>query len=339
MHPKLTSLLEHCTPGPMALSDEWHALRKFDPNRNPPVVLGASLAAAVCGYSPYVMALEVFMRQRDLLPPVEVTAAMEDGNDFELPALKKWARRRGYEIETGLPMFFSKKWPWMAATPDAIALTDPLRGGDAKVPSFRRWDAFGIDPDKYGEEETDQLPTDNIMQAQQQMAVLGLDIIEFPVLFDIRTLRIYVVHREQALIDMIVTAGEEMVERIINNDPPEPNFKHPKAAKVIRELHGLTTGKTIELDDETLAGWNRLSHVKEQIKDLTKEADEIKAIVLHKLGDAEAGLFPKGTKQIKRTVIRDSVWTEADLEEIRTKIGLVKRKGHERLQETKVKGA
>ena len=107
--------------------------------------------------------------------------------------------------------------------------------------------------------------------------------------------------------------------------------------KIIRELHGLTTGKTIELDEETVAGWNKLSHLKEQIKDLTKEADEIKAIISHKLADAEAGLFPRGTKQIKRSVVRTLYWTDSDLEEIRSKVGQVKRKGHERLLESRVK--
>jgi predicted phage-related endonuclease len=339
MHPKLNSLLEHCTPGPMALSAEWHALRKFDPQRNPPVVLGASLAGAVCGLSPYTMALEVFMRQRDLLPPIEVTAAMEDGLDFEPVVLKKFAKRRNVEILTGLPMYLSRTWPWMAATPDAIALFDPIEGVDAKVTTFRRYDSFGIDQNAYGEDESDQLPTDNVMQAQQQMAVMGLKAVQFPVMFDIRTIRLYRVEREQALIDMIVAAGEEMVERIKNNDPPEPDFKHPSAVKIIRELHGLVTGKTIELDEATVAGWNRLSHLKEQIKDLTKEADEIKAIVLHKLADAEAGLFPRGTKQIKRSVVRPSYWTDSDLKEIEAKIGQVKRNGHERLLESKVKGA
>ncbi len=42
----LNHLLQHCIAGPLALTPEWHALRKYDPNRDPPVVLGASLAAA-----------------------------------------------------------------------------------------------------------------------------------------------------------------------------------------------------------------------------------------------------------------------------------------------------
>lgn len=327
------------TPGPMPLTPEWHALRQFDPERKPPVVLGASLAGAVCGLSPWKMAIEVFMFQRNLLPPQEVTEAMQDGNDFEPVVLKKFAKRRNVEIVTGLPIYFSRQWSWMAATPDAIALFDPIEGVDAKVTTFRRYDEFGIDQNSYGQEETDQLPIDNVLQAQQQMAVLGLDAVQFPVLFDIRTMRIYRVQREQALIDMLVTAGEEMVARIINNDPPEPNFTHPKAAKVIRELHGLTTGKTVELDDETIEAWTKRSHLTERIKDLEQEKSALTAVILHKMGDAERAVMPRGTKQIKRIVVRDSIWSLDDLKEIEAKIGQVKRKGHERLQETKVKGA
>lgn len=328
--------------GPLPLTTDWYAMRRYDPNRNPPVVLGASLASAVCGLSPYTMALEVFMRQRDMLPPVEVTDAMQDGNDFEPVACKKFARRRNVELVTAthgirVPMYLSREWPWMAATPDDLALFDPVEGIDAKVTTFRRLDQFGIDQNAYGEEETDQLPIDNVLQAQQQMAVLGLDAVQFPVLFDIRTMRIYRVQREQALIDLIVTAGEEMVARIINNDPPEPNFSHPKASKVIRELHGLTTGKTVEIDDETLEAWTKRAHLTEQIKDLSEHKDALTAFILHKMGDAERAVMPRGTKQIKRIVVRDSIWSLDDLKEIEAKIGQVKRKGHERLQETKVK--
>lgn len=325
------------TPGPLPLTPEWYALRQFDANRTPPVVLGASIAAAFCGLSHYTMALEIWMHQRDMLPPIEVTDAMQDGNDFEPVVLKKFARKREVEIVTGLPMYFSKQWPWMAATPDAIALFDPIEGVDAKTTTFRRYDSFGIDTNAYGQEETDQLPLDNVLQAQQQMAVLGLSAVQFPVLFDIRTMRIYRVEREQALIDLIVKAGEEMVQRIINNDPPEPNFRADGAAKVIRQLHGLTTGKTVDLDDETVAAWNQRTHLTERIKDLTEEKDALTAVILHKMADAERGVMPMGTKQIKRTVIRDSIWTADDLKEIEAKIGQVKRKGHERLSETKVK--
>jgi predicted phage-related endonuclease len=329
--------------GPLPLTPEWYALRRYDPVRNPPVVLGASLAGALCGLSPFTMALEVFLDQRGRLPAKEITIAMEDGIDFEPVVLKKFAKRRNVQLVSAthgirVPMYLSRQWPWMAATPDDFALFDPIEAVDAKVTTYLRYDEFGLNQHAYGQEETDQLPTDNVMQAQQQMAVMGLGAVQFPVMFDIRTIRLYRVQREQALIDMIVAAGEEMVERIKNDDPPEPNYQHPKAVKIIREMHGLTVGKTIELDDQAIEAWTQLSHVKLKIKDLEEERETLKAIVQDRLGDAERGLFPRGTKQIKRTVIRDSVWTDDDLREISAKIGQVKRKGHERLLEAKVKG-
>lgn len=328
--------------GPLPLTPEWYALRKYDENRNPPVVLGASLAGAICGLSPFKMALEVFMDQLGLLPPQPVTAAMVRGNDFEPVACKILARQRNVELVCAthgikVPMFLSRQWPWMAATPDDLALFDPIEAVDAKCTTFRRYDEFGLDPNAYGQEETDQLPTDNVMQAQQQMAVTGLDAVQFPVFFDIETLRIYRVQREQALIDMIVAAGEEMVERIKNNDPPEPNFSHPKANKIIRELHGLTVGKTIEMDDEFGELYTKFCHAKVLKQEYEEQEKTLKNMVLHRLGDAQIAKLPMGTKQIKRTVIATKYWSEADVKEAEANVGQVKKKGHERLTESKVK--
>lgn len=328
--------------GPLPHTPEWHALRRYDETRAAPVVLGATTAGPVTGMSNHSSALEVYMRQLGMLEDPIVTEGMENGTDIEPIACKRFAKRRSVELVCAthgikIPMYFSRQWPWMAATPDDLALFDVIEGVEAKATTFRRYDEYGINDDAFGEVGTDQLPIDYIMQGQQQIAVLGVPAVNYPVFFDIHTLRIYRVERNEDLIASIIECGKEMVERIVNRDPPEPNYHSSKAAKLIRELHGLELGKTITFTADQMQLYTKFCHTKLQLKNLEEEKESLKAMLLQQMADAQIALFPQGTKQLKRTVIADSLWTIDDVRKAEECLGQVKKKGHERLTESKVK--
>ena len=80
-------------PGPDPQTDEWYALRVFDPARvERPVVFGASEAGAVLGVSPFSGGpLEIFNRKRRLIPEQESSDAMELGLLLEDPVLTLYA--------------------------------------------------------------------------------------------------------------------------------------------------------------------------------------------------------------------------------------------------------
>jgi predicted phage-related endonuclease len=327
-------------PGPMPRTPEWHAYRRLDPDRTErKFVIGATLAAACCGMSPYTQPLDVFCQLRGLHDGPEDNDAMRMGRRLEPVILDEYQDRRLAALTRGLPMYFSEDHWFMGATPDAIGeeLGGPEFGVDAKATTYRRHDRTGLDPLKFGEEGTDQMPVDYVMQGQAQCAVLGLPYVEFPVLFDARVLRIYKVERNDDLIASIVKAEREMAERVLNDDPPEPNWRAEDTRSLISMLHGYDGSKVIDLGSEAIAAWADIQRRKEQIDDLEATNEEAKARILWSLGDAAAGRFPQGTKELRRVRVAPTLVTERDVQELRDKLGQVKRKGFESLREVKVK--
>lgn len=328
-------------PGPYPDSKDWHDLRVFDPDREErPVVFGATDAAAACGVSPHVSQLDLYLRKRGELTQSESTDAMIIGRCLEDGVCRIYEYKTGKTVVRNLPMYFHGDYPFIGATPDALGLDDAgnvLEGVDAKTSTYMRYDEFGGDDDKFGQEGTDQLPVDYVLQGQQQCAVLDLDAVVFPVLFDGRHMKLYQVERNDELIESIIVAEHEMLERIVNADPPEPDYMHGGVRKAISRLHGLVPGQVIQLNEEDASLWYEYQKLGTELKEIKDRRAEIAARLSHVLGAAEIGRLPKGEKELRRVVVRESFFTEEDVEEVRAKVGQKKRSGYERLIERKAK--
>lgn len=333
-------------PGPPALSAPWRSLRKFDPDRKGrEIVFGATKAAAACGLSPYDSPLDLYCEALGLKDEQEDNDAMRMGRRLEPLILDEYSERRGVQLVRSLPMHFHDEFYWVGATPDAIVPpsddelvhsaacsgvvvtghNDQEWGVDAKSSTFRRLDKEGEDPLKFGIEGTDQMPVDYVMQAQQQMAVLGLPFIEFPVLFDTRTLKIYRVARNEDLIRTLVRCEKELLDRLFNNDPPEPNWTAGNTRELIGLIHGRDPDKVYALSEIEAKQWVEIQKDKEQIKTLNDAIKERTNKLLWRMEAATVARFPGGTKQLKRIVVKPA------------KIEAHTREGYEYLKETKVK--
>jgi predicted phage-related endonuclease len=326
--------------GPMPGTQEWTDIRFYDPDRKGrEVIFGASEAAAALGMSPYTQPLELYLVKRREMPTNSDSMAMRLGRRMEPIVLDEYEERTGVALTRSQPMYFHPDLSYMAATPDALTSGPDRWAVDAKTSTFRRYDAFGVteDDDKFGKEGGDHLPLDYILQAQQQMAVLGMDRVDFPVLFDGSTLRLYTVRREESLIAALGTAEKELAERIADARPPEPNWQHPNTRQCLQALYGLQEGLKVDLGEEAAEHWQELQRLKVQLANLEAEIDERKNRVLAAIGSAEIGRLPGGAKELKRTVIKDSIVTQADVDKLAARVGQVGRKGHERLTERKSK--
>ncbi|HEX7765915.1 MAG TPA: YqaJ viral recombinase family protein, partial [Nitrospira sp.] len=314
--------------GPDALSPEWKEIRRFSKDRpGLPCVFGATDAAACCGMSPYKTPLDVFV-QKMYGTEVEENEAMRMGKRLEPIILDEYEQRRCVTLRRNLPMFFHGKYRWIGATPDGIAvggeqrLVDPVFGGwkygvDAKSSTYRRYDKDDTDEMKFGQEDTDHMPVDYVMQGTQQCAVLNLPYVEFPVLFDARTMRIYRVERNEDLIGLIIHAEKEMLERLQNNDPPEPNWTHENTRELIGILFGHKEDVVKQLDAEWADQWLKVQRWKEGIKEREAWIEEVNNKILYHLAGATAGIFPSGNEQIKRIVVKESKVTQKDVDDLR----------------------
>lgn len=323
-------------PGPAQYTEEWHKLRVFDPDRKDhPVVFGASEASMVMENP-----LELFLYKTGRKQRPEATEDMEVGSLMEPVVLEMYRRREGVVIETGIPLHFHGEHSFMAASPDAFAYEDIAKRkrwiADAKTSSNFMFLKEGFDQYKYGAEGTDQVPLYTLWQMQQLCEVFDAPFADVPVLFG-RKYRFYRVHRDNQLIDVLVKAEKELAERIINDDPPEPTWSAPSTRECLNALYGMERGLAVPLSDISFARWLDVQKRKEDIKILQEanKADENQ--ILAEMGQAELGIMPQGTAAVKRIVVRDSMWTEADIGLAMANQGQVKRAGHVRLMQVKVK--
>jgi len=326
--------------GPKAHSPEWYDIRFFDPDRERPVVITASESAAACGASPYQTALELYMTKRREMeawePDDEQKERMRFGQRMESVVIDEYKNQNDCEVETDLPLYLSNRFEFLGATPDAFARKDEdVWELEAKNSNWRMFDQSGEDENKYGEAGTDQVPAYMMFQAQQQMIVLGLNRVDFPVLQNGNRMLIYRVEAYEALQNKIIECGKELAERIINGEPPDPDYTHDGTAKLLQEMYGVSVGTVIELDVDAEELWFRQIEIAEKIKELEAEKKAIKNKMLDMMGDAEIARFPGRNFKLKRTAIDDSYWTEQDVQKI--VIGDIKRRGHIRITKSKDK--
>jgi len=176
------------------LTDEQKELRKHH-------VTGTDIAR-ILNLSPYGGPLTVWGEKLGLLESVEPTEAMERGTYLERGILDWYAAKTGAKLR--MPgTVVHRKYPLIAATPDAIAVygLSEYRAVDAKAPTpwtQRQW----------GEDGSDDIPEHYIPQAIFESAVA--ETTQTDVTADIGTaLRIYPVKYDDELFQIFREAAEK----------------------------------------------------------------------------------------------------------------------------------
>lgn len=333
-----------CEPviGPKYKTAAWYSLRNYDKDLTErPIVFGASDAASICNLNPYCSPLEFYLRatgQYEDERTEEEETRLDIGLRLEPVILDLYELREGVEVERNLPMYLSAEVPFMGASLDGrVNKENDKRVVDSKSSNFRMFDESGDDDNKFGKEGTDQIPLYMLFQAQHQMAVMGVERADFPVLVDASGFKIYTVLRNNDLISQIISSEQEMFERIVNGDPPEPTWSHDGTRRLLGEMFGYEAGQVTELTLEDKALWEECQDLTLQKKDLDERINAIKNELLFKLGDNELGRFPGSNIELKRTIVKDSIVTQDKVDKLAAKIGKVDRKGHQRLGCRKIK--
>lgn len=334
--------------GPDPYTPEWYELRLFDPDREDrPVVFGASDAAACCNVCPYEhsrTALDVYLDKREA-PDAEERAAENEavrwGKRFEAPILDEYEEQTGLTIERTVAMHLSEVHMFMGATPDALAwesLDDAPRSVDAKCSNWRMFDRTGEDEHKFGEEGTDEVPMTILLQAQQQMEVLGLFRCDIPVLKNGNEFKIYSVERNDAIIEQIVDAERQLAEMIITGKPPKPVWAHEGTRAALHKLYGVSVGTCITLSRDWLQKWNTICRLKAEIKDGKSLVEELTNQFYFEMADHENARFVgNGEIELHRSIVRPTIVTREAIDKLSARIGQVARKGHQRLGQRKIK--
>lgn len=267
----------------MALTAEQIERRKFG--------IGGSECAMALGLSKRKTALELYLEKRgEVVPEFEETEEQWWGRMLEPIVRQKYAERTGRVVRLPEDTLRHPEHEFMLAHVDGV--TDDGRGYEGKT----AFHSIG-----WGEEGTDEIPIDYLMQTQHYMVVTGLPVFDVASLIG-RRFALYEVKADAELQQMIIEGERDFIRRVREGDPPPIDFEHPTAIEVVKKLYPGTNGARVTASLDAVE-WRAQMEAAAEIEKAQKFLkDSMKARLLNEMGEAAMLVFPDG-KAMRRKLI------------------------------------
>jgi putative phage-type endonuclease len=272
---------------------EWLARRRQG--------VGASEAAVIFGKSPWKTPLQLYLEKTGEFPEQEQTDAMRRGLRLERFVAEEYQEETGITLEKPPAIIIHPEAPWCLASLDYWIPGQKV----VQIKTSDTWAAAA-----FGEPGTDEVPEHYALQVQQEMAVSGLPVAEIALLH-VGTWRfdVYVIERNPGVIEAMIEAEREFMDRVCRRDPPLPDFTHPTTAEILAMLEP-TAGEAIFLDDEAQELADEYTRLGAAAGETKKRRDELKARLIYAMGPAEKGELPDG-RIVRRKAVERKGYTVA----------------------------
>lgn len=243
---------------------EWLALRKSG--------LGSSDVAAAMSLTPWSSPYALYCDKRNLVPDTEQSEFFEWKLDLETPILN-WVEKKRWvygPVRRHL-MLRSVKHPFLLANPDGLADDCVVEVKTASAFDEKRWED-GI-PDQYA------------IQAHVLMAVTGRNVCMFPVMFDTKEPRPFVVEWDPAVGEPMLEAAAKFWQQVQGGIEPDPDASEATMLALRARFYEVEEGESIELESDDLI---RLRNAAVEIVKANQEiVDGVKTNLMSKLGPKE----------------------------------------------------
>lgn len=206
--------------------------------------LGGSDMVIVVGLSSWMTPLDLFYQKQGAIE----RPARSDSDD-----LSAWL---GHRIEPVLADWYTEnieqkvrrvnrtrthpEFDWWIANPDRLIV-----GAECGLEFKMR-----ANPRPWGRTETDEVPDDVRTQCNWYMGAYGYhtwEVVVFLPPFDIRH---YILQRDDELIEGLQIIGQDFWSRVINNDPPDPDWEHSTTYDLLTRMYPAADAEPIKLPDE-----------------------------------------------------------------------------------------
>jgi putative phage-type endonuclease len=258
--------------------------------------IGASEAAQAIGVSSYGTPLALWERKRGLAPPVEENEAMLWGKRLEPLIAHAWQNETG-KIVARQQVFVRSSWhPHLFATLDALG----TKGELVELKAIGHWRARGL-----GDDGTDQVPDEWVIQAQQQMICarelgdVDCERVHFAVLVAGQRLRAFEVRWNDRLVEGMLPKLDDFWRAVKDGTPPPPS--DGSDARIYQALYPDVRGE-VRLDNRLAAVAARWAELGEEIRPREAERARLRAELLGALGEAGVGTLPDG-RRLTRTIV------------------------------------
>lgn len=241
--------------------------------------IGGSDAGAILGLNPYVSAFQIYCDKLGLLPECEDNEAMRQGRDFEDYVARRFMEETGFKVRRSGYMWQHAEHDWALANVDRLLVGQPA-GLECKTTSV-------LSRTQY---DKGDIPAQYYAQCMHYMAVTGLPVWYLAVLVLNKALYVFKVERDEDEVQNLLTAEKDFWENhVLAQSPPEPDGSE-RAGKVISQLHPVATAEApVPLFDDA-PSIERYLRLDTEIKEKSKERDQIKQHLQLELGDSSEGI-------------------------------------------------
>jgi putative phage-type endonuclease len=244
----------------------------------------ASDVAAIMGEDQFRSPWDVYVAKRVEQPEAELD--LEDprvlGAVVEQPILQYVAKRRGWNYRKGGALLRSRAYPFLGATLDA----EIDRGDGAWCDLEGKTTELAGDWD----EESGQLPTRVLIQAQTQLLVTGAPVaIVFAWLRRWKTATIEVYPSPE--LHAIIREYAERFLELVRSETPPPVDGRKSTTRAIAQLFAAEDGTAVQLPREAAAWTHEIKELAAQRKELEAREEELKNLLRLHIGNATIGVL------------------------------------------------
>ena len=239
--------------------------------------IGGSDAAGIVGLSRWASPFSVWADKTGRAAEKEGTEAMRQGRDLEDYVARRWMEETGKRVYRLPAMLYHPKYPFAHADVDRMVIGENA-GLECKT-------TFSLDLKQFNGVE---FPVQYYAQCVHYLAVTGADRWYLAVLAYGRGFFTFVLERDQAEIDALMTAEAEFWKLVEQDTPPDADGSEATSA-ALREVYPISEQTTADLfgRDTVLREYMRLKVDK---KALDTRLGEIENTIKADMGEAESGL-------------------------------------------------
>lgn len=247
--------------------------------------IGGSDAAAALGLSKRKTALQLYLEKRGQFAdadPIDEEVIWW-GNALEPVVRQKYAEKTGRVVLLPKDTLRHPEHHFMLAHVDGIIDGEP-RGYEGKT---------AFHSTGWGEEGTDQIPRDALLQTHHYLTVTGFEVWDVAVLIQ-RHFQIYEVQADPEMSEMLIAGEAEFMRRVREEDAPALDYDHKTARDVVKKLYPGTNGARL-VASESAVEWRKQLELAQSVEKAAEATVEsMKSRLLDEMGEAALLAFPDG---------------------------------------------
>jgi len=250
--------------------------------------LGGSDVGAVLGLSKYRSTVDVWMEKTGKEVAARDSLPLRFGQFAESFVASEYALATGLALATHDAAVVHPEYSYMHGHIDRFVLSGdlPLICSDGQINASRILECKTANPfaqSVWGEAGSDQVPLPYLVQCIWYMAITGIEQADLAVLMGNADFRIYEIHRDLELEEMVIDRARVFWEEHVLKDIP-PAAQRESDLKI---LFPRSTPKAVEAKKETCELIAKMKDIQAKVESYEQEISQIKQQVMAEMQDAE----------------------------------------------------